>query len=377
MATEYVDAGQAVENSSLSGIEGSAPPVTDGRHLRADPQRAGSSRRTGSPTTARMTGSATARSTRSTRTTSSGSRPRGSSSADRWACTRASRRTRSRPRRSSSTASCSCRAGTAGSGRSTPPTGDLLWQYRHAIPYDVSLCCGNVNRGVAVADGLVFVCTLNAHIIALDAETGKKVWDQTYGDVRAGESATVAPLVVKDMVIVGSSGGEFGNRGHADAFKRETGERVWRTYMVPKPGEPGLGDLARRRRGVAARRRELLGHVHVRPRPEPPVLRDRQPVPRLRRRRPPGRQPPHRLRRRRGRRHRRDQGALPVHAARRLGLRLHDGAHPVRPRRAEAGRALRQERVHVHPRPHRHGARSGWLRSSIASTGARSTRRAT
>ena len=117
--------------------------------------------------------------------------------------------------------------------------GSELWQYKHAIPYDVSLCCGNVNRGVAVAEGLVFVVTLNAHIIALDAETGQKVWDQTYGDVRAGESATVAPLVVKDMVIVGSSGGEFGSRGHLDAFKRETGERVWRTYMVPKPGEPG------------------------------------------------------------------------------------------------------------------------------------------
>ena len=118
-------------------------------------------------------------------------------------------------------------------------TGSLLWQYRHAIPYDVSLCCGNVNRGVAVAEGKVFVATLNAHIIALDAATGKKVWDQTFGDVRAGESATVAPLVVKDMVIVGSSGGEFGVRGHADAFKLETGERVWRCYMVPKPGEPG------------------------------------------------------------------------------------------------------------------------------------------
>jgi alcohol dehydrogenase (cytochrome c) len=118
--------------------------------------------------------------------------------------------------------------------------GDMLWQYRHAIPFDVSLCCGNVNRGVAVAQGMVFVVTLNAHIIALDAATGKKVWDQTYGDVRAGESATVAPLIVKDMVIVGSSGGEFGNRGHSDAFKLETGERVWRTYMVPKPGEPGF-----------------------------------------------------------------------------------------------------------------------------------------
>src|SRR5918997_286727 len=103
-------------------------------------------------------------------------------------------------------------------------TGSLLWQYRHAIPYDVSLCCGNVNRGCAVADGQVFATTLNAHIIALDCETGKKVWDKTYGDVRAGESATVAPLVVKDMVIVGSSGGEFGVRGHADAFKRETGD---------------------------------------------------------------------------------------------------------------------------------------------------------
>src|SRR5919107_1505784 len=117
--------------------------------------------------------------------------------------------------------------------------GHELWRYKHASPFDVSLCCGNVNRGVAVAQGLVFMTTLNAHIIALDAETGKKVWDQPYGDVRAGESATVAPLIVKDMVIVGSSGGEFGSRGHTDAFKLETGERVWRCYMVPKPGEPG------------------------------------------------------------------------------------------------------------------------------------------
>ncbi|WP_027943508.1 PQQ-dependent dehydrogenase, methanol/ethanol family [Amycolatopsis taiwanensis] len=118
-------------------------------------------------------------------------------------------------------------------------TGQNLWIYKHAIPFDTSLCCGNVNRGVAVAQGKVFVVTLNAHVLALDATTGRAVWDTTYGDVRAGESATVAPLIVKDMVIVGSSGGEFGVRGHLDAFKLETGERVWRTYMVPKPGEPG------------------------------------------------------------------------------------------------------------------------------------------
>lgn len=118
-------------------------------------------------------------------------------------------------------------------------TGEELWRYKHEVPYDTSLCCGNVNRGVAVANGKVFVVTLNAHLLALDATTGKCVWDSIYGDVRAGESATVAPLVVKDMVIVGSSGGEFGVRGHLDAFDLESGRRVWRCYTVPKPGEPG------------------------------------------------------------------------------------------------------------------------------------------
>ncbi|HKS49991.1 MAG TPA: PQQ-dependent dehydrogenase, methanol/ethanol family [Amycolatopsis sp.] len=117
--------------------------------------------------------------------------------------------------------------------------GETLWVYKHAVPFDTSLCCGNVNRGVAVANGKVFVVTLNAHLLALDATTGKAVWDSTYGDVRAGESATVAPLVVKNLVIVGSSGGEFGVRGHLDAFDMDTGERAWRLYTVPKPGEPG------------------------------------------------------------------------------------------------------------------------------------------
>jgi alcohol dehydrogenase (cytochrome c) len=118
-------------------------------------------------------------------------------------------------------------------------TGVEIWRYKHAIPYDVSLCCGNVNRGVAVAKGKVFFVTANAHVLALDATTGKRVWDKTYGDVRAGESATVAPLIVKNMVIVGSSGGEFGVRGHLDAFDLDTGEHQWRCYTVPKPGEPG------------------------------------------------------------------------------------------------------------------------------------------
>src|SRR5215210_8400132 len=70
-------------------------------------------------------------------------------------------------------------------------TGRQLWQYKHAIPFDTSLCCGNVNRGVAVANGKVFVCSLNAHVLALDATTGACIWDVTSGDVRAGESLTI------------------------------------------------------------------------------------------------------------------------------------------------------------------------------------------
>lgn len=118
-------------------------------------------------------------------------------------------------------------------------TGQELWRYKHAIPLDVPACCGNVNRGVAVADGKVFLATLNGHIVALDAQTGDTLWQQPFADVRAGESATLAPLVVKDLVIVGNSGAEYGVRGHIDAFHIDTGERAWRRYTVPAPGEPG------------------------------------------------------------------------------------------------------------------------------------------
>src|SRR6185312_11785612 len=94
--------------------------------------------------------------------------------------------------------------------------GQQLWRYKHATPFDVSLCCGNVNRGCAVANGNVYFVTPNAHLLALDATNGKTVWEKTIGDVRAGESATLAPLVVKNTLITGSSGGEFGVRGHID-----------------------------------------------------------------------------------------------------------------------------------------------------------------
>jgi alcohol dehydrogenase (cytochrome c) len=118
-------------------------------------------------------------------------------------------------------------------------TGDMLWQYQHAIPIDSPLCCGNVNRGVAVANGRVFYATANGHLLALDAATGALLWDTIYLDVRAGETSTAAPLVVKDMVVAGNAGGEYGVRGHLDAFDAATGKRRWRRYTVPRPGEPG------------------------------------------------------------------------------------------------------------------------------------------
>jgi alcohol dehydrogenase (cytochrome c) len=134
-------------------------------------------------------------------------------------------------------------------------TGEVLWHYHHAIPLDVPLCCGNVNRGVAVANGLVFFVTPTGHLLALEATTGRPVWDRTFADVRAGESATVAPLALKGMVLVGSSGGEYGVRGHIDAFDQRTGRPLWRRYTVPKPGEPGAetweGDAWQRGGGPA------------------------------------------------------------------------------------------------------------------------------
>ena len=124
----------------------------------------------------------------------------------------------------------------------------------------------------------------------------------------------------------------------------------------PEARRAGVRDLARRRRGVAAGRRKLLDHAHLRPGPQPPVLQHRQSVPGLRRGRPRGRQPLHRLRRRGRSGQRSDQVALPVHPARRVGLRLDDGEHPVRPRRAEVLR--------------RTSTRTGTSSSSIARTAA-------
>jgi len=118
-------------------------------------------------------------------------------------------------------------------------TGRPIWQYQRALPSDIRPCCGRVNRGLAILGGKVFLGTLDSHVIALDAKTGNVVWDATAFDYRKGYSITLAPLVVKNLVLIGVSGGEYGIRGFIDAYDANTGERKWRFYTIPGPGEPG------------------------------------------------------------------------------------------------------------------------------------------
>ncbi len=118
-------------------------------------------------------------------------------------------------------------------------TGRPIWMYQRQIPSDIRPCCGHVNRGLAILGDKVFMGTLDAHVIALDAKTGNVLWDVVAADYRTGHSFTVAPLVVKNLVVIGISGGEYGVRGFVDAYDADSGQRKWRFYTVPGPGEPG------------------------------------------------------------------------------------------------------------------------------------------
>jgi len=121
-------------------------------------------------------------------------------------------------------------------------SGRPIWQYQRSLPPDIRPCCGRVNRGFAILGDKVFLGTLDAHVIALDTKTGNVVWDvNTVGgsDYNKGYSITLAPLVIKNLVLIGVSGGEYGIRGFIDAYDAATGARKWRFYTIPGPGEPG------------------------------------------------------------------------------------------------------------------------------------------
>jgi alcohol dehydrogenase (cytochrome c) len=119
-------------------------------------------------------------------------------------------------------------------------SGRQIWRYRRELPATgLTACCGLVNRGFGVLGDKLFMTTLDAHLLALDMKTGAVVWDATLEDYKIGYASTIAPLVVKDKVIVGVAGGEFGIRGFIDAYDAQTGKRAWRFYTIPGPGEPG------------------------------------------------------------------------------------------------------------------------------------------
>jgi len=112
--------------------------------------------------------------------------------------------------------------------------GKIIWKYEpkqdpSVIPV---MCCDTVNRGVAYADGKIILDQADAHVVALDAKTGKEVWRVQNGDPKKGETMTSAPMIVKDKVIVGISGGEFGVQGRVTAYNLADGKQAWIAYSV-------------------------------------------------------------------------------------------------------------------------------------------------
>jgi alcohol dehydrogenase (cytochrome c) len=120
-------------------------------------------------------------------------------------------------------------------------TGKRKWAYDPKLGKDVErvYCCGSNNRGVALWGDLVYVGTMDARMVALNKDTGAVVWETEVVDWEQGYSITGAPLVVKDMVLTGVAGGEFGIRGFVKAFDAKTGAERWTAYTIPGPGEPG------------------------------------------------------------------------------------------------------------------------------------------
>ena len=118
-------------------------------------------------------------------------------------------------------------------------TGRPYWIHRRTLPKPINVCCGQVNRGVAMLGDRLFMGTVDGYLVALDSKTGTLLWQVEVADRRTGHSVTVAPLALKDKIIVGIAGGEYGARGFLDAYDPKTGKRLWRFWTIPAPGEPG------------------------------------------------------------------------------------------------------------------------------------------
>jgi alcohol dehydrogenase (cytochrome c) len=123
-------------------------------------------------------------------------------------------------------------------------TGRKIWSYSKFAPSGLGLCCGPVNRGFAVLGDRLFKANIQATLAALDLKSGHVIWETAIDDYRKGYTATAAPLVVKDMVVTGTAGGEWGIRGRVDAYAAATGALRWRFYTIPAAGERGAESWA-------------------------------------------------------------------------------------------------------------------------------------
>ena len=120
-----------------------------------------------------------------------------------------------------------------------PVTGRVFWTFSWTPSTEARPCCGRLSRGVGIVGDKVFLGTIDARLIALDARSGKPVWNIEVDKPEDGYAITHAPLVIKDKVIVGVAGGEYGIRGHIDAYDVNTGKHIGRFYTIPGAGEKG------------------------------------------------------------------------------------------------------------------------------------------
>ncbi|MDH4060648.1 MAG: PQQ-dependent dehydrogenase, methanol/ethanol family [Aquincola sp.] len=141
-------------------------------------------------------------------------------------------------------------------------TGKQFWHYKHKMGPVTTYCCGPNNRGVAIMGDKLYMGTLDAKLVSLDAKTGKLLWSSQIGDPELGYSETMAPVAVNGKVLIGTNGGEYGIRGFVKAYDANDGKLLWTFYTIPEKGHEGVwavNDATNRNmlRDIAAEKKQL------------------------------------------------------------------------------------------------------------------------
>ena len=232
-------------------------------------------------------------------------------------------------------------------------TGSIIWQYEADLNQDIStVCCGWLNRGVAIGDGRVYQGQLDGKVVALDAKTGEKIWTRQLVRWQEGQTITAAPIFADGRIYLGVVGADLGTRGFLEAMDAETGKVGLAVLHDPRARAARRRLVAEEQRRVPAGRRRDLAGAGVRPGARAPLLLDRQRGARLGRQRPPGRQQVDGVdRRRRG-----GDGEVPLGLpdgpSRHLGPRRGEPRRPLRRLRRPQGRGPgRQDGMALHARP--------------------------